>query len=565
MGKAREVRFYSNTGFNGINVPESAEVLKQAASLTNTDIIWVRQDYPLSVIRVEITQLRALQIDYVCVTTDPERLDLTIYDIYYYVVGREMINANTCEFTLEVDALTTIGLNNMEIISGWATRVHVDDDSMFRYNIDEGFQPNEPAKIEYDLINVSPETVSFVASCVGLSWDNLYTIAKTYKDAVDGGQVTVPQVPPPTYSTKFTIRTPAGSYSKQVPSVTLYELDDVREQLSLIRSLGLDSAISGCYNIPKGLVTYGKQSSGEVRAITALCQEYNSSLPFKWSNTVKNNKVFSGQFNKYSVLSMCSGDSADYDAHNIGLEGDRLPSFQFMSDPSPEGKTYLAPSVYEGTRHNFSDIFMNVVEGADWQNTPLLMSGKAGSAIDKMNFTLAREIKTMNAGFSVVGGINSAYQGASLEPIGLALNIGQTIGNYIKSNKQEGLNYMVQQMTVPEIKFPRTGNMQDYIGNGFMIVRTRLSDEDTKRYDRYLTMYGYAVNEPLTKEHFTNRTKFNYVECRDLSIQCKSPGITRTTFPMELINQAVERLQNGVRIWHVPFDISAYNDNPIKE
>lgn len=564
MGNARQVRFYSNTGFNGINVPDSPEVLRQAATLTTTNIIWVRQDYPLSVIRVEITQNQALKIDYVCVTSEPNILDTTNYDIYYYVVGREMLNANTCELTLAVDALTTIGLNNMEIISGWATRVHVADDSMFRYNIEEGFQPNEPAKIEYDLINVSPETVSLVASCVGLSWDNLYTIAKTYKDAVDGGQVTVPQVPPPTYSTKFTIRTPAGSYSKQVPSVTLYELDDVREQLSLIRSLGLDSAISGCYNIPRGLVTYGKQSSGEVRTITGLCQEYNSSLPFKWSNTVKNSKVFSGQFNKYSVLSMCSGDSADYDAHNIGLEGDTLPTFQFMSDPSPEGKTYLAPSVYEGTRHNFSDIFMNVVEGADWQNTPLLMSGKTGSAIDKMNFTLSRQLKNVKTAFGVAKSFNLDMS-TPMDVVSNLANVAETGITYAMTNRQENMNYMTQQMTVPEIKFPRTGNMQDYIGNGFMIVRTRLSDEDTKRYDRYLTMYGYAVNEPLTKEHFTNRTKFNYVECSDLSIQCKSPGITRTTFPMELINQAVERLQNGVRIWHVPFDISAYNDNPIKE
>ena len=103
-----------------------------------------------------------------------------------------------------------------------------------------------------------------------------------------------------------------------------------------------------------------------------------------------------------------------------------------------------------------------------------------------------------------------------------------------------------------------------YVGNKFFLVRHRLSDADTIRYDKYLTAYGYSTSEPLTAECFTCRQYFNYVRATDVNIEFKSGT---PNFGLRTRQQIANQLNAGVRIWHVlpnsETGRSAFDNNPI--
>lgn len=543
------VTLYKNTGYDSKNVPDAGTRLSSGKTVP---AVWLYQNYPLSTIRIKYTWDDIQGVDYV-----------KLNDAYYFVDGIKMINENTCELAISYDALTTVGISNITFNGGWCTRRHVESDEMLEWSIPEDFSPNDDGVVEYESIDFAGDSKTFVASTVGLSWDNLYTIAKTYEDATTKQIVTVPQVPPPSYKTEFRINTPSVRYDKEVPGVTLYDFDAVYEQLALVRSLGLDDCLVGCYNIPRDLIVTATQGTGEIRFIEGKIQGKTSALKFAWSSKVKNNKVFSGQFNKYLVCSMASGDKTEYEASNIGLNNAEAPTFLVLVDPAPEGKTYLAPSVFQGTEHSSKDIFMSVTEGAQWQSTPILYRKTSGSSTEMANYNYQYDMARLDfitqqaqIAASMAGNLAGKY----IDPAALAGDAIQGLTGMYRYNRTtniNNLNFLASQLKAPEMKFPRTANMQDYIGNGFLISRTRLSDADTERYDKYLTMYGYRVNEPLTKSAFTCRKYFNYVECSDLSITIPSK------YPLIVRQMIIDTLTSGVRIWHKKPSSSYFTNNPI--
>jgi len=119
----------------------------------------------------------------------------------------------------------------------------------------------------------------------------------------------------------------------------------------------------------------------------------------------------------------------------------------------------------------------------------------------------------------------------------------------------------------PQTWFPVDNTLSLFYGNSYYVIRERLSDADTIKFDKYLTMYGYAVNEPLTKECFYGRQYFNYIECEDLNVGKLNVGSETGNIqecPLRLKQSAIQMLENGVRIWHTQVTQEAFNNNPIK-
>ena len=112
-------------------------------------------------------------------------------------------------------------------------------------------------------------------------------------------------------------------------------------------------------------------------------------------------------------------------------------------------------------------------------------------------------------------------------------------------------------LTAPEIKFPFSDTIQSFTNNTFMCVRFRLSRNDTERFDRYLTMFGYRVSEPLTTAVFSGRQFFNFVEANSIDINVPSGT------PLRVKMKAIDQLSKGVRIWHVKPANSYFANNPI--
>lgn len=97
---------------------------------------------------------------------------------------------------------------------------------------------------------------------------------------------------------------------------------------------------------------------------------------------------------------------------------------------------------------------------------------------------------------------------------------------------------------VSVLAFPFTPTLRDATTNGCAAYRYRPTDNDLKKFDTVLNMYGYKITEPVKPEHFTNRNKFNYLQVAGISF---GQGIVNNRDRDMLANM----FATGIRIWHV--------------
>lgn len=563
------VTIYFNTGFNSLNIPDTASLLYNKTYIS-ADAIFVLQDLGLTKIRINKSWDDIKGADYCCIGTNT----------YYFVTGITMINENVAELALEIDPITTIGFNNIQIISGWCTRRHVNDDAMFSNVLEEPFSPMEVAEQDFKYIGAKvsqdgSNSITLLGSVIslGLQWYQ-QSVAKSFTDTTTDLSVTVPKVSDLTTKTNITMPVSTNENDKfksSVAGVGIYNYQNVQgEIIATIRSLGIDDAIVACYDVPQDYIKYesfeyDNITEGETQITNMESKVMDvsvSELPYKWQSNIKNNKVFAGQFSKYKVISVCGSDESEFNASQIGKYDPTYPSFIIFANVAPEGRPYCRPKYYEGLLCQGQQAFIAVTEGAQWLQTPMLLRGASGSQINVANATYENNMrkydywnKSMQLAQKQVGSL------ATLN-IGGAVSAGQSIDTMMKQydmqlRKTEFDTLVQNQLVTPETKFARSTSIQSFAGNGFYITHSHLSYADTLRFDRFLTMFGYSVSEPLTKDCFFGREYFNFIKCTDLNISCNNevPGWLRL--------KAINALESGIRVWHTNVTSSAFNDNPI--
>lgn len=626
------IQAYKNTGFSPLNVPDSKTLATTSGTAVTFDSVWLLQDLALQQVKVNAQWETVQDIDYVQVNNK-----------FYFCTGVTMENENCAVLTLELDALTTIGIDNLVINSGWCTRRHVQNDALFSNVIDEDWGPTEPFEMDTSQIGpTSADKRQYVCSTVSLKLSDFKKLADEYVASASGGSVIVPRCPDSAVRSEIFLDfdkkgSQESSLIKTLPWTTLYKLnwddetenDLLLEAISLLRSLGLDNAITGAYEIPEGYI------SREANASDPLYQVYHlASYPttyagpaFRWgtgSYTVRNNKVFAGQYNKFLLVSPVSGDSEVLDAHDIYIDGATNTNFTVFADLGPDGCPYCRPTQFRGVKPtNTNPWYEMCIKGGSWLNVPLAFSGSSGSLItttqasvaarmaqssiirqretlfDTKSAAIAEEV--INAAGSVVGGlIKGAASGAIKGTVvgalggptgaaagaitGAALGVGGAVGqvlnptNLIRLQNMRNewdrterglavdeLNIRTNQFNTnasttlvpPEIKYPRSDAIQSFTNNGFQCVRYRLSQNDTERFDRYLTMFGYRVSEILSIGCFSGRKYFNFVEANSIDITVPSGT------PLRVKMRAIEQLSQGVRVWHVKPSNVYFANNPI--
>lgn len=592
-------RLYKDTGFSPENIPDSGELLN-SCTFIDVDAIWAYQNQETGSIRIKTNFENIYGVDYCKIGTDKPA--------YYFVNNVTMINPVTAQLDLQIDAITTIGLNKIinNLAGGWCIRRHVNNDALFSNNIQENFSPAEPLVIDFRpfVSKISNEII--IASSVDL--DKIDFIAKTFKDSENSLSVTVPQMPTITKGTLVNIRTNnSKTYTKRLPCIKLYNYnadpDRYSTALSTLWSLGMIDSITNIYNISGNTSFIYDGDAGAINTITfdGTDIDTDSNIPIRWNINVNNNKVFCDQFNKVNVASFSSGDSLDYNPSDITRSTDNSFQFVYWHDPSPSGKTYIRPIVFQGLDCSTDAIFFQCVSGSIWPNTQVIFESREGWAVNQKLYATEYEKAGYAGFFNLLSGasnigkmfVNSVKPTGTVNTWGTSnsiatpdvvasrqfINFGTAqTGNYIPnqsglsgligniqtginlsiSKRQNRINYISQNSLVsPTIKFPRDNTLIELIGNGFFIIRSRLSDNDSKRFDRYLTEYGYAVNEPLTSDCFSGRQYFNYIEATDITIKAIDD------IPLRLKQLAIEQLEGGVRIWHVLVNSSAFDNNPI--
>lgn len=600
------MRVFYNTGFNTANIPYSADIITSNFTGTSRtfDSVFELQNKGLGQIKIKATWEQIDGADYLM-------LSKSDVDIWYFITNITMINENTAVLDLAIDALTTIGLNNLtdeSFVSGLTVRNHPDDyKKLFANNLEEPWSVASPLKIlGYMIIGATTDAdkgfVHIIGSTVNLHGP--WYEASKWTDLVgtESDYVYTPKCPKFDQSNGISfvgIQTETTRYMKQVPANTLYQFNvDVNiNDIQPLLEIGLLDCLTCSYSVPEGYIADITKSSGDEAYITSLVGDFASyqisTLPYEYIDGIINKKVFS-HYCHYTLTSISTGDEIEFNPYDIYEEGTNHPSFVTFADVSSEGRPYARPKVYEG---NKDLLYMASVQGANWLNTPLRFTGANNAyytdARKAISDKIYKDTKALNTAKGLTGGIlgtakgfgsgpthlempntyfspdrdrnrmstlNSlvgAVKGGGINPIANTVSSAEAIYGNEMQHEIENLEYFQSKIVSPSILFANQPTLQNYFGNMFCVTFIGQTKESAQLDDRMFSMFGEAIQPHKTvKRDFNSRLNFNFI---------KTVGISLRTTQSRYINEIAElQLQNGVRVWHkVPSPSYYAIDNPV--
>lgn len=204
-------------------------------------------------------------------------------------------------------------------------------------------------------------------------------------------------------------------------------------------------------------------------------------------------------------------------------------------------------------------------------NTAGAGAGVANTALDTIATTGATAAAT-GVGSIAGGGAIAGAAAAALPVIAVGAGaaalgaqqyskLAKVRENYLLDTNVELSQYLsTNNVVAPVISFPPNITLARQIyGEQPICYRYRYSDNDVKRIDKILTMYGYKVCEPADISMLTSHQTFNYFQG---SVKVKGKN---HTLPSWLSEMCSAELSAGVRIWHQkPIKITA-DCNPVKK
>ena len=558
------VTLYYETGLSPGNCLDSISKLSSLAFTAKTfPNVAIKQDRGRVDIKINATYADVKNADYCKINSSG-----------YWVTGINMLNDHCAMILLQQDYLTTIGVSNLSIVSGWCTRRSVSDDTLFKNTLPENFTPSQELVVSgcTEISNGSSETGHINVLLCNLDILNLTDLAKAYTATLAGKDVNVVVPKLPSISdggTKYYFHPQGASntYSTNIAMTKAFNPNNtkVKEGVSEVRALGIESCIGASYNLPLQWVDATEDGNGVYTMFVDKWKNTKSSLSTHWGS-YKNNKVYSGQFQSIVCYSICSGEQNTFKVEDV-VNSDGEILWTLFADLRYNGYPACKPSTYRN-KHNSS--MFGVVKGANWQQTPFMYTyGSSGYAVGLQSAAqnyVANQLGVaggiIGSGANIVSGmIGSDLSGGEAQANNFALGT-KIISNGVSAGARLAMNRVnfndnVRSLlkATPEIQFPVVPQLQDFIGNKFYEMHYRLSNTDMTRFDNYLTQFGYAVSEKLTTACFTGRTHFNYVQGEDVTLNA--------TAPLYLRNGAAEQIMNGVRIWHTKPSSSALVDNPI--
>lgn len=618
-----KVTLYRETGLSPGNC---ADNLETASTFSSEDPIVfegiaLKQTRGIVNIKLNTTYDIVKDVDYAIISYN------NIDDEGYWVTSINMLNDNVADIGLTYDALTSIGTNNILNISGWAQRLTPYTDYEFANNIPEPFVPSRPFVV--DLGNEMKPSSEFETGnhFIVLATVNLEETIDTSKlyayisgDEQDAGSgCFVPEIPKLTGDdlTYYTFFVPyvdsEGNLKFEeresvMAGTAAFNLSntDIKSDINDLYQLSLDNTIVTTYILPFNAAQFVDDTEGtdpkSVKRFSKIRGNFDATITMNTTPiyevegyTVKNKKAYSGQFNKYGIFSILSGESVEFDIDQLvtvfqslgneetgeGSTTTEYTTFVFEADPRYNGKPVLYPANYKGSPNL---MMMNAVTGAEWQRMPI-GTWQAGTAMKLYNYRKQLDTSYSNAAWNLgssaglsaninpsytnqtaLGGIdmNTWTQNQQYTTPG-SMNI--PVLSFLKSlinqprqilqneSRYQDANQMAY--AAPQINFPIIPSLQDFIGNTFFDYATHLSAEDTKRFDAFLTGFGYAVDEPLRSDVFGCRKSFEYIKAYGVSLNTAKGT---SSDKQEMIRQ----LEGGVRIWHVKPSYNFYTiDNSI--
>ena len=549
---------YANTGFNAINIPDSIETLGlMGADNVYVGIVDINSLY-LPTVRIKKTFEEIGNADYVVLTT----YDTKLY--YAYTVSTIiMLAPDVAELHLLIDAYNSIGglLNPQnQILQGFVERYNVNDDVYGKYALAESFTPTNPLNIVFSKLfgDDANNYKNIIELCCDVE-NGKSEVLKPSTSAPNDEVLLIPLTKKVTQS-NVTYRVGSKSIKRKNPISQYFEVtDQIIEKIKILRSYGLDNSILSSYQVPTSFISI---NGNDIESVSTIYPASTIGINLQYA-TVRNLKVLYSDFCKIKLYSVASGNSAEFVPSDISNGGSF--NIRIDADVRASGKPTAFFTYYKN--QNVDSIYTNCVDGLTWANVPIVWTDKSGTNVDRLNFNtsqtlasnkinLSHEQKQVsnvaNTAFDVVGDLFSGnVKGAIKSGIGGVSNATTTGIDYLYAKRERALEYNAESQIFnrnnyyvqPEVSYPRSEAVRDFIGNNFIVSQLQMSTADVTNFDNYLTQFGYNVGGVTFDTTMLNsRPHFNFIKFSSVSIL--SPRA------MWLRKECESQMMNGVRIWH---------------
>lgn len=586
----RQTRLYYNTGFNVGNTPGNTSILNNANYL-DLEAHWDYQDFFLENLKLKCTYDNVKNADY-----------LKYGDAYYWITGIRMINTNTAELMLSLDALASMGgAKSLSYTSGMLKRAHPLNDNDFDNTLTEPVSTQRSLQIAGTVVEAgpsAPDHQEVYLSTLSLDQeikvdDNgniapLHGSATTYTTLAgmgeEVGSVIVPNSPKACSGSQVNghFITSCGYYADQTGHTGI---NTIRNNIAYLRSLGLEQAVIACYDLPKYYGTLNHDTGKN--HLASITQKPNTNIPAQaWnagtSSASKQWKKSKYMINKYVVVSRLTGEVKTYNAKDVcRYNNDYIsaPLFMLGCDANLNGKPYLWSRYFDG-QDNGNRFNANGICGMEWLNLPITVYGASGSLWvnnDYIRNTAQVATDTERLGYnsikSIVGNVGNligANKGKQLGDTNYPLftaSQGQGLINFtggvidtsvntylngkalqIKAEKLDTDFTKETEFALPSVSGSPAKGLQLVIPNGFYIYHYVADNKDITKFDEFFTKYGYAQDCVFDKAYLTDHWNLGYVYIQTSDIHIGRTGKANDA-GIAVKNLAESQLDGGIRIW----------------
>lgn len=590
------VTYYAGNAFDTNNIPASEAILTANSTTGTLDVINCLPFSGKSAFTITVKAWDRLK------DTSYLKMVWTDFTLFAIVVGYEYVAMDRVVISCLVDYfLTCGGTAGITDISGLTKRHLCLDDTFGKYCTEDPLlNPRQPLELVGAESHFTPSNKNekqIICSTIDLHRLSWASTAVNYSvdDPTNEANVVVPNVPglgeetesgevssAPT-STRIYMKTGTGESDNVVtdtPNMCYFDgnADSVCKGIAKARSLGVEDAIVGSFIVDDYYIEGGSLINAHYNDLKGkfISETLNSSdFNYEYKNNVNNKRVLYGENNRYVIASIASGNKLECDPEDLFDTGDTKPSVICLSDLRMKGKPYFRFKKINGS----TDWFINCIEGLEWQNAPLKFEGASGTALNAQlmmssfksqaaNFEEAYNVDMFKAqagmganvfSNAISGDIQGAVSGLISGVTNLAekeLDWNMQSRQYARARLQEVAQFAAQSTVVaPQIAFPRSESLRDFVGNGIMVYRYRLSDDDIQRIDKILNMYGYADVQSLSLSDLSSGKYFNYLEATDVKIK------TNRQVSRQIREGCQEQISSGVRIWKVNPSDSYYSQS----
>lgn len=440
---------------------------------------------------------------------------------YAFISNINYLNNGTTELTLEMDIIQT-WFFDYTVNPSYVLRQHVMDDTPFTWLAPEPLSPT-------NFMEAQPTWKGYTTTEYGFEPYITMAISRSKGRAYNDEMIDIPDLgnPPNVYSGIY-----SGLWYLSVP-VSNYQA--INTAIEMFDDLGLGDSIVSISMTPVPVMPEGFSVAKDT-GIDVMSLDFNG-------YTIKNNKLLNSPFSRIK-LSSTDGDTVELQPELVNQN--HLLTVAYFSTSYPACITCI-PS-YGGISANWdfavqysdnpqcawsSDVYANWLA----QNVAQNATGKVCSEIAQTSaiwefISGAATLNVSKAAAGVEKYANTLANSPEMAKTKMSRLPGKANGVASGSN----INY-------------------DFGRIGFEARNYRISRQEAKTFDDFLSVYGYQINQ-ITTVNRSGRPIWNYVQLDNASLT--------GSVPVTAMNNIQSIYQNGITFWNSGDNVGNYSlDNSI--